>query len=263
MIKEFNHISMNVQDIRKTLSFYTEFFGAVFVRGLYIPGGHTAGAYVQIGSNMVEFLSPLSPDGKVECGITHIAFTTDNIEAEVYNLIAGGFKFDIMPRIAGSGSGKIAFLRDPNGASVELVERAESFKREWNSNDDVLGIDHASIYSADLKGAIEFYTKTLGFNMLRHVRDEGRKFDMVYLNHGINILQLLHFEEQNWDAPQMGHMGLLVKDTRGLAKKLSDAGYTVSDPKPLAVLNNGLVATVKDPNGIAVELIDRVSLFNV
>jgi catechol 2,3-dioxygenase-like lactoylglutathione lyase family enzyme len=129
MIKEFNHISFMVKDIRKTLAFYEEYFGVGFARGLYIPGGHTIGAYVQFGSNMIEFLSPLEPDAKTVYGIAHIAFTVDDVEAESYRLLGKGYTFTTMPKTAGSGSGKIAFLLDPNGIEVELFDRPSLFAK--------------------------------------------------------------------------------------------------------------------------------------
>ena len=50
MVKEFNHIGVNVRDLQKTLAFYSEHLGAKFVRGLYIPASHTIAAYVQVGT---------------------------------------------------------------------------------------------------------------------------------------------------------------------------------------------------------------------
>ena len=58
MVKEFNHIGINVRDLQKTMDFYTRYFGARFQRGLYIPASHTIAAYMQIGDQMLEFLSP-------------------------------------------------------------------------------------------------------------------------------------------------------------------------------------------------------------
>ena len=74
MVKEFNHIGVNVKDLQKPLAFYSRHFGARITRGLYIPASHTIAAYVQIGTQMIEFLSPLNPDGNTEYGIAHIAY---------------------------------------------------------------------------------------------------------------------------------------------------------------------------------------------
>lgn len=61
----------------------------------------------------------------------------------------------------------------------------------------------------------------------------------------------------------MGHFALRVTDTRAFAKRLADDGVElISQPRVVAT-KNGYVCNVKDPDGIAVELIDRISLFDV
>lgn len=117
MITEFNHIGVNVRDLPTTMKFYTEHFGAVFVRGLYIPSSHTIGAYMQLGDLMIEFLAPQQPDASARCGISHIAYLTDDIAQEARRLKALGWHFVVEPKRAGSGGGKLAFLEDPNGAA--------------------------------------------------------------------------------------------------------------------------------------------------
>jgi catechol 2,3-dioxygenase-like lactoylglutathione lyase family enzyme len=265
MFKEFNHVGIVVKDIRATLKFYQENFGAVFVRGLYIPASHTVGTYVQLGELMLEFLCPLEPDSKTQYGITHFGFMVDDIEAESYNLIGKGYKFDVLPKKAGSGAGKIAFLTDPNGGKIELIERAEALTlRDWAPTEDVLGFDHASVYAENLQAAIDFYTKDLGFNVVHNIHVGGdRNFSMVYMNFGKKILELLHNENKTHEGPLMGHVALLVKDTKKFHEKLTAKGVQAnSAPRPLAT-NNGTVCTMKDPDGNGVEIIDRVSLFEM
>ena len=265
MFKEFNHIGIMVKDIRASLKFYQENFGAVFSRGLYIPASHTAGAYVQIGANMLEFLCPLAPDSNTQYGITHFGFIVDDIEAEAYNLMGKGYKFDVYPKKAGSGAGKIAFLTDPNGAKIELIERVETLTLpDWSPTEDVLGFDHASVYAENLEAAIDFYTKDLGFNVVHNIHvGKDRNFSMVYMNFGKKILELLHNDNKPNSGPLMGHIALLVKDTRKLYEKLTAKGVQAnSEPRQLAT-GNGNVCNMKDPDGIGVEIIDRPSLFEM
>ena len=91
--------------------------------------------------------------------------------------------------------------------------------------------------------------------MLQNYHFEERRFDMVYMNMGRNILELLHNETPH-QGPLMGHLALRVTDTRAMAVEI------LTQPRVLAT-NNGYVCNIKDPDGIAVELIDRVSLFEV
>jgi catechol 2,3-dioxygenase-like lactoylglutathione lyase family enzyme len=265
MFKEFNHVGIVVKDIRTTLKFYQENFGAVFVRGLYIPASHTVGAYVQIGANMLEFLCPLSPEGNTQYGITHLGFIVDDIEAESYNLIGKGYKFDVLPKKAGSGAGKVAFLTDPNGGRIELIERVEALTLpEWTPTEDVIGFDHASVYADNLETAIEFYTKDLYFNVVHNIHVGGnRNFSMVYMNFGKKILELLHNENKPHTGPLMGHIALLVKDTKKLYEKLTAKGIQANSEPRLLATGNGNVCNLKDPDGNGVEIIDRVSLFEM
>ena len=263
MVKEFNHIGINVRDLQKTLAFYSKHFGAKIMRGLYIPASHTIAAYVQIGSQMVEFLSPLAPDGNTAYGIAHIAYIVDDIEEAARILIEKGHPFHVMPKRAGSGGGKIAFLKDPNGANVELIERLEYYSEEgWEPTTEVLDFDHASIFSNSLQAGIDFYINDMEMSMLQNYHFEERKFDMVYMNTGRNILELLHNETPH-QGPLMGHIALRVTDTRAMAERLAGEGVELlTQPRVLAT-KNGYVCNIKDPDGIAVELIDRVSLFEV
>jgi catechol 2,3-dioxygenase-like lactoylglutathione lyase family enzyme len=264
MVKEFNHVGINVKDIRATLKFYRENFGAVFVRGLYIPASHIIGAYVQLGANMLEFLSPLEPNEKTQYGINHFGFIVDDIEAEACDMIGRGCHFDVMPKRAGSGAGKVAFLNDPGGGRIELIERAETFTQDWIPTEDVLGFDHASVQADDLPAALDFYTKNFGFNIVHNIHvGGGRNFSMVYMNKGRNILEILHKDSNTRDGPLMGHIALLVKDTQKMFEKLTARGVQVnSAPRALAT-NNGTVCNLQDPDGIGVELIDRISLFEM
>lgn len=263
MVKEFNHIGINVRDLQKTMAFYTKYFGAQFRRGLYIPGSHTIAAYMQIGQQMLEFLSPLNPDGNTVYGIAHVAYIVDNLEETTRILIDKGYKFHVMPKPAGSGGGKLAFLKDPNGANVELIERSDSFSEPgWIPTTEVLEFDHASIFANDLQGGIDFYIKDLEMEMLQNYHFEDRKFDMVYMNKGRNILELLHNETPH-EGALMGHFALRVTDTRAFAERLAADGVELISQPRIVATKNGYVCNVKDPDGIAVEIIDRVSLFDI
>ena len=51
--------------------------------------------------------------------------------------------------------------------------------------------------------------------MLQNYHFEERRFDMVYMNMGRNILELLHNETPH-QGPLMGHLALRVTDTRAM-----------------------------------------------
>ena len=260
----FNHVGIRVRNLDKTLDFYTKYFGAEFRRGLYIPSGKTIGAYVQIGTFMLEFLSPLCPDENTTYGLAHIAYTVDDLQKAYEELEANGHKFRVAPKRAGSGDGCLAFVPDPNGVDVELIQRGNTYiSPSWKATTEVIEFDHASAYAKNLQPAIDFYTKDLGMSMLHHYRYDDRGFDMVYMNKGNNIMELLHNDVWTDKPNLMGHIALRVNDTAAFISKLEKDGVTVAtQPRELAT-KNGLVGNVLDPDGNVVELIDRVSLFEV
>ena len=162
------------------------------------------------------------------------------------------------------GKLKVAFLNDPTGVRIELIERVETFTQGWSPTSDVLGFDHASAQADDLQAVLDFYTKNFGFNIVHNIHVGGdRNFSMVYMNNGKKILEILHKDSNTHEGPLMGHIALLVKDTKSIFDKLTAKGVQVNAaPHPLAT-NNSTVCNLKDPDGIGVELIDRVSLFEM
>lgn len=263
MFTQFNHVGINVRDIRTSMDFYTKYLGAKFVRGLYIPSGHTVGAYLQIGSFMLELLCPLAPNGNTRYGIDHIAFLVDDIAEESAALTEKGYRFIVRPKVAGSGGGLLAFISDPSEIKVELIERADSFlEEEWNPSCGVLGMDHASAYANELDASKLFFTKHVGMTVLHDYNFPERNFGMLYMNLGRNIMELLYSTKPH-EGDVLGHIALRVDDCHIMAENLSAAGVTVmTQPKELAT-KNGSFCNILDPDGVQIELIDRASLFDV
>ena len=262
MVLQFNHVAINVKDIRKTVDFYSKYLGAHFVRGLYMPGGHMVGVYMQIGSFMIEFLSPLDPNPDATTGLDHIAFIVDDIHKEYKHLTKKGFDFLVPPKTAGSGGSLLAFFKDPNGVKVELIERADTFMEEWEPSCGVLGMDHASCYVNDLEASRRFYLDELGFKTLHDYNFPERHFGMLYLNFGQNVMEYLH-DNTTHEGTMLPHIALRVKDCKEMAQTLEKEGVSImTAPKELAT-KNGFFCNILDPDGVQIELIDRASLFDV
>jgi hypothetical protein len=66
------------------------------------------------------------------------------------------------PRVAGSGQGRLAFLSDPNGVRVELLQRSEEFRIPPITHGPVQALTHIGIAAADVEAAVEFYGTHLG-----------------------------------------------------------------------------------------------------
>ena len=63
-----------------------------------------------------------NPRGICDIGITHIAFSVDNIDREYEKLVREGISFVSSPQLSPDGFAKVAFCRAPEGTFIELVE---------------------------------------------------------------------------------------------------------------------------------------------
>jgi len=57
-----------------------------------------------------------------EIGISHIAFTVDDLDFEYERLKDKGIQFNSPPQLSPDGYAKVTFCRAPEGTLIELVE---------------------------------------------------------------------------------------------------------------------------------------------
>ena len=119
------HIAFNVADPAELASWYVANFGMKIVRSFDEP------PFIHFladsaGKSLIEIYSnPLGEviDYAARHAVTfHLAFAVDDIEAERQRLVAAGAALDgdIDHRANGD---KLAFLRDPWGYTIQLVQR--------------------------------------------------------------------------------------------------------------------------------------------
>ncbi|SET97204.1 lactoylglutathione lyase [Paracoccus homiensis] len=121
------HTMLRVGDLDKSLAFYTELLGMQMIKKLDFPEGEFTLAFVGYGpeeSNTVIELTynygTTSYDlGK---GYGHIALETSDIYATSQVLKDAGAEFTREPGPMKHGKTLIAFLKDPDGYMIELVQ---------------------------------------------------------------------------------------------------------------------------------------------
>jgi len=131
MLRKINHIGIAVQSIEATLPFYKNTFGMEFLEEEEIPAMKIKIAMLKIGESKIELLQPTSEDSYIAkflekngSGIHHIAYETDDIDAEIEKLTAQGIKMiDEKPRCGAHGT-RIAFIhpKSSNGVLTELCQ---------------------------------------------------------------------------------------------------------------------------------------------
>lgn len=140
MIKDIRHTGIVVADLEASLYFYSDLLGFQVAKQM-----EEAGDYIDNISSLrnvkVTTVKMTSPSGQMiellkyrshpaeqkmreicEIGISHIAFTVDNLDIEYERLRANGIQFNSPPQLSPDGYAKVTFCRAPEGTLIELVE---------------------------------------------------------------------------------------------------------------------------------------------
>jgi len=260
MIYELNHFGIVIRDLEKSLDFYQDVLGAKVVFKNVIKSTQTDVVYLQIAGGMIELLYRADPAEDEVFGVTHIAFMTDALDSDYQKLIDAGYEGLVAPRVAGSGVGRLAFVRDANGARVELIERDVKMRVEPIDHPVVKAFDHYSLIANDQEGAIKFYQEHLGMSTLKKMSVPATELTITYLNYDYDVLELLHRPSPSSD-PIFAHIALRVDNVDDALAAFAAQGVSADpgSPKP-AGTGIGHIGIIRDPDGVKIELLDRPDL---
>ncbi|MGW6276222.1 VOC family protein [Kribbella sp. NPDC055071] len=171
MIYELNHVGGRVRELDASLAFYGG-LGAEVVDRLFMAGSRVNRVHIQLGNGLVELLHHEVPDPDAGYGLNHVGFMTDDLDGDYARLISLGYGELSPPKVAGSGQGRLAFLADPNGVRIELLQRSEEFRVPPIASAHALSF--VALDAPDLDAAVEFYGTHLG--MERVPSDDAVRF---------------------------------------------------------------------------------------
>ncbi len=128
-MSRFLHTMLRVGDLERSVDFYTRLLGMKELRRRDVPDGKYTLAFVGYGdedSNSVIELTYNYGTEKYELGnaFGHLAIGVPDVAATCEKVRAGG---GTVTREAGPvkfGTTIIAFIKDPDGYSIELIQRA-------------------------------------------------------------------------------------------------------------------------------------------
>jgi catechol 2,3-dioxygenase-like lactoylglutathione lyase family enzyme len=261
MLYELNHAGVRIRDLDASLAFYSGLLGAKVVSEAFIPASRTDCVYIQIAGGMIELLRPADPPAGSTFGLDHVAFMTDDLDAEHERLAGAGFAFSVTPKVAGTGRGRLAFLSDPSGVRVELLQREEEFRVPAISDGFVRSLDHLSVASDDLAASEAFYGGQLGMSPLTTLADYDEEATRSYLHFGVDTLELHHPATPDPGLPRIRHIGLRVDDVEETSERLRAAGVQIEPGHPKAAGDGtGRWCAVRDPDGVLVLFVDRPDL---
>jgi len=122
---------------------------------------------------------------------------------------------------------------------------------------------HTMIRVVDLDKSIDFYTRILGMRLLRRKDYPGGKFTLAFVGYGDEsdtaVIELTH----NWETSAyehgnaFGHIAIAANDIYALCERIrTDGGMISREPGPMKH-GDTVIAFVRDPDGYAIELIQR------
>jgi len=118
------HTCLNVSDIDRSIRFYTRFIGLKFVSRREVKQNNAEIAFLQDESGAAIELTHWRDKKNLVEGdnFDHIAFAVNDVRATVDELRGNGVTIAMEPFSLGGSSSKIAFVKDPDGNWLELIE---------------------------------------------------------------------------------------------------------------------------------------------
>lgn len=122
------HTMIRVGDLDRSIAFYTKLLGMDLLRRTDYPQGRFTLAFVGYGDEAANTVLELThnwdtPAYELGNGFGHIALGVPDITATCEQLAANGAKITRPPGPMAHGSTVIAFIEDPDGYKIELIER--------------------------------------------------------------------------------------------------------------------------------------------
>jgi lactoylglutathione lyase len=127
------HTMVRVRDLDASLDFYTRLLGMHLLRKMDFPDGRFTLAFVGYGPEethaVVELTHNWDQDSPYEIGTGygHIALGVRDIRGICEKLEAAGAKIPRKPGPMKHGTTHIAFIEDPDGYKIEVLQRGGRF----------------------------------------------------------------------------------------------------------------------------------------
>jgi methylmalonyl-CoA/ethylmalonyl-CoA epimerase len=134
MLKRIEHLGIAVNDFESTEKVFESLLGTKAYKTEIVESEGVETMFFQIGESKIELLRPTDSSSpiakfleKQKGGIHHIAFETDDIDAELARLKAEGYELIHQSPKGGADNKRIAFLHPKSTARV-LVELCQDAK---------------------------------------------------------------------------------------------------------------------------------------
>lgn len=248
-----DHTMIRVEDLDASVDWYTTHFGweekrrserDTFTLSFLGPEDlHDQGAVLELTYNHDSRTYDLGDSWG------HIAVRVPNgeLEAEYERLMDEGVEDYRDPESCG---GRYAFVRDPDGHEVEIVQRDHGAR---------FSIDHTMIRVEDADQVIGWYARKLGYELFR--RHEFDTFALYFMKpedaarEAMSVELTYNYDGRSYDlGDSWGHVAVRTDSLEGYWEQLMERGANdYRDPESC----NYNYAFTKDPDGREIEVVVR------
>lgn len=225
-----DNVHIRVGDPARAREWYITHLGAT-------PG--EAASQVYFGKMLIAIVKTETPQPSVGSAIDHIGLSYADLEAKMKDLQAAGVKV-VTPLREVPGLFKLAFIEDPWGVKIELVQDSEQ-----------LGFHHIHLSAPDPEATVKWYEDMLGGARGKlKGRIDGLRYNGVWLLAAKSAAAPVSSAER-----AVMSVGWTIKDMTLAAAAFKTRGAKVAvEPRAIGKL---WYAFFEDPNGARVELLQR------
>ncbi len=125
----FLHTMIRVRNLEKSIDFYSRHLGMKVLRQKDFPGGKFTNTFMGYGDEDLHTVLELTHNWEQEepythgSGFGHLAVSVPDIDAACARMEAEGVNIPRPPGPMKHGTTVIAFIEDPDGYKIELIER--------------------------------------------------------------------------------------------------------------------------------------------
>ncbi len=124
---------------------------------------------------------------------------------------------------------------------------------------------HTMLRVGDMQRSIDFYTRVLGMQVLRRYENRREKYHLCFMGYQDEssgpVLELTYnLGVERYDhGSAYGHIAIQVDDCRKACAEVWEQGAKVTCPPTRIQGMDEVIAFVEDPDGYAIELVQRLT----
>ncbi|KAM1485550.1 hypothetical protein TB1_036391 [Malus domestica] len=260
--RRFLHAVYRVGDLDRTIKFYTEALGMKLLRKRDIPEEKYSNAFLGFGPEDSHFVVELTYNYGVSSydigtGFGHFAIATPDVKKLVEDVRAKGGNVTREPGPVKGGTSVIAFVKDPDGYTFEIIQRPSTPEP----------LCQVMLRVGDLERSIKFYEKALGLKLLRTIERPEYKYTIAILGYAeedqTTILELTYnygvTEYTKGNAYAQIAIGTddVYKSAEAVNLVAQELGGKITrQPGPIPGLNTKITSFL-DPDGWKTVLVDN------